>query len=248
MQPKSDFPYYNGQPVAISPSGWLILVASVVAAFALLISLPFPTFPLNLVPAIVFTGLPLLALAYVSRGHHAALFRRVGIKEVLLALGFGVLTMVFSFAVGLILFQFTTMTANSATDGLADFSAFDMVIFLIRTAIQLVGEELMTILPLLAVLWLCVNKLNLSRRAGLVIAVIVSTAWFAAVHLPTYNWNFIQCFGGIGAARLVLTAAFLLTRNLWVCAGAHIVNDWSEFFLPLALTAAGGHTPIDTAG
>lgn len=248
MQLKSDFPYYNGQPVALSPSGWLILMAAVVAAFALLITLPFPTFPLNLVPAIVFTGLPLLALAYVSRGHHMALFRRVGIKEVLLALGFGVLTMVISMVVGLLLTQVTTMTANTATDGLATLSTFDLVMFLVRTAIQLVGEELMTILPLLAVLWLCVNKLNLSRRMGLVVAVILSTAWFAAVHLPTYNWNFIQCFGGIGAARLVLTAAFLLTRNLWVCAGAHIVNDWSEFFLPILIGAAGGHTPIGTAG
>ncbi len=218
------------------------------AAFLLLILLPFRTFPLNLVQPVLFTALPLLALAYVSGGHHGALFRRVGIKQILQALGFGVLTMVVSMAVGLILSQLTTMTANTATDGLATLGTFDLVMFLVRTGIQLVGEELMTILPLLAVLWLCVNKLNLSRRTGLVIAVIVSTAWFAAVHLPTYNWNFIQCFGGIGAARLVLTASFLLTRNLWVCAGAHIVNDWTEFFLPLAVAAAGGHTPIDTAG
>ena len=248
MQLKTDFPYYSGQPVEIGLLGWLAILASVVAAFLLLTHLPFAAFPLYLIQPIVFTGLPLLTLALVSGGHHTALFGRVGIKQVLMALGFGVLTLVVSMAVGLLLMQVTTMTANTAASGLADYSTFDTVMFLVRTAIQLVGEEVMTMLPLLAVLWFCVRKLNLSRRTGLIVAVIVSTLWFAAVHLPTYNWNFIQCFGGIGAARLVLTAAFLLTRNLWVSAGAHIVNDWTEFFLPVVLAGAAGHVPIDTAG
>lgn len=107
---------------------------------------------------------------------------------------------------------------------------------------------MLTILPLLAVLWLCVRKFNLSRRVGLIIAVILSTLAFAAVHLPTYDWNLLQCFGGIGTARLVLTAAFLITRNLWVSAGAHIVNDWTEFLAPTLLGGLSGHTPIGTAG
>ena len=241
MSTRTDLPYYNGQPVEISPRGWLTIVATVVVAFALLITLPFPSFPLNLIPAILYTGLPILALAWASGGRHMALFGSVGIKEIAIAIGFGVLTMAVSLGVGLVLTQFISMTANPAAAGLL--SPADIAIFMLRTAIQLVGEELMTILPLLAVLWLCVSKFGLSRRVGLVIAVIVSTAWFAAVHLPTYNWNLIQCFGGIGAARLVLTAAFLITRKLWVSAGAHIVNDWMEFLLPTLL--AGGHTPIE---
>jgi membrane protease YdiL (CAAX protease family) len=246
MSSKPDFPFYAGQPVELAAPAWLAIVVSVVAAFFLLTLLPFPDFPLNLLPAIVFTGLPLLTLAMVTGGRHAALFGHVGIKEVALAIGFGLLTLVASMLVGLVLLQVTTMTANATTDVVAGLGGgVDLVGFLVRTAIQLVGEELMTILPLLAVLWLCVSKLGMSRRLGLVIAVLVSTAWFAAVHLPTYNWNLVQCFGGIGAARLVLTAAFLVTRNLWVSAGAHIVNDWTEFFLPLLL--AGGHTPIDPA-
>lgn len=242
MGTKPDFPYYNGQPAEISSLGWLALMVSVVAAFALLISLPFPGFPLNLLPTILYTGLPVLVLAWASDNRHMALFGRVGIKDVALAVGFGLLTIVASFAAGIILLQFVSMNANPVGSQLANIGGFDIAIFMVRTAIQLVGEELMTILPLLAVLWLCVRKFNLSRRVGLVIAVIVSTGAFAAAHLPTYNWNFIQCFGGIGAARLVLTAAFLVTRKLWVSAGAHIVNDWTEFFLPVLL---GGHTPIE---
>ncbi|MCR6672450.1 CPBP family intramembrane glutamic endopeptidase [Devosia ginsengisoli] len=243
-----DYPYYNGSPVEIGPLGWLAIVAAVGVAFTLLITLPFATFPLSLITPIVYTGLPLLTLALVSGGHQNALFRRFGLKEFGLAIGFGLLTLAASFAVGLVLFQITDMSANPTAGVLAKIGGVDLVAFLVRTAIQLVGEELMTILPLLAILWLCVRHFGLSRRVGLVIAVILSTAWFAAVHLPTYNWNFIQCFGGIGTARLVLTAAFLLTRNLWVSAGAHVVNDWTEFFLPMLLGGLAGHVPIGTTG
>lgn len=245
---RSDLPFYNGQPVEISPTGWMMLMISVVVAFGLLVALPLSTFPLNLLPALLFTGLPLLTLGLVSGWRLGALFGHFSIKDAFIALGFGVLTMIVSLGVGLVLLQFTTMNANATVGMLANIGPFDLAMFLVRTFIQLIGEELMTILPLLAVLWLCVRKFNMSRRMGLVVAVIVSTLWFAAVHLPTYNWNLIQCFGGIGSARLVLTMAFLLTRKLWVSAGAHIVNDWTEFLVPMLTEAAGGHTPIDAAG
>jgi membrane protease YdiL (CAAX protease family) len=243
MTSKADLPYYNGMPVDIAPRGWLAILVSVVAGFLLLILLPFPSFPLNLVPAILFTGLPLLTLAAISGGRHGALFGRFGLTELAIAIGFGLLTMAISFAVGLVLLQFTTMTANATAAELANIGPAEIAIFLSRTAIQLLGEELLTVLPLLAIVWLCTRHFGLSRRLGLTIAVLVSTAWFAAVHLPTYDWNLIQCFAGIGSARLVLTAAFLVTRNLWVSTGAHIVNDWTEFLLPTLL--AFGYTPIE---
>jgi uncharacterized protein len=241
---KRDFPFYNGQPLEISIGGWLIVVLSVVVAFAILITLPFATFPLSLIPAVVYTGLPLVTIAVGTGGRHTALFGPVGLRELGLAVGFGFLTVIISMVTALALIQFVPMSANPTASGLAEATSLDVLAFLLRTGIQLVGEELMTILPLLAVLWLCFRHLKLSRTVALVTAVIVSTLWFGAVHLPTYNWNFVQALGGIGTARLVLTAAYLLTRNLWVSAGAHIVNDWFELLLPLALP--GGHTPIGT--
>lgn len=248
MSSKPDYPFYDGHPAAISPFGWLTVVGSVVVAFLLLILLPFATTPLNFIPAIVFVALPLTALAIVSGGHQWALFRPVGIKGIALMLALGISTVVASFAAGYVLVQIFPMTPNAAAGLVATLDGPGTALFLARTAIQLVGEELMTILPLLAVLWFCVTRLGLSRGIGLVIAVIVSTLWFAAAHLPTYGWNFVQCFGVIGTARLILTAAFLLTRNLWVSAGAHIVNDWSEFFLPTLLEVAVGHSPIQPGG
>lgn len=40
MATKTHSPYYGGRPVEISPVGWALLVASVMAAFLLLIFLP----------------------------------------------------------------------------------------------------------------------------------------------------------------------------------------------------------------
>jgi membrane protease YdiL (CAAX protease family) len=132
------------------------------------------------------------------------------------------------------------VAGNAAAAEVAAMDATGLLLFLGRTFIQLIGEEVITILPLLAALWFCVQRLNLSRRAGLVVAVLVSTLLFGALHLPTYDWNLVQCFVIIGSARLMLTLAYIVSRNLWVSAGAHIINDWSIFLI----TYAGNHLPI----
>jgi len=244
MSTKIDLPYYAGEPVAISPAGWLLIVATVAVAFLQLIMLPLPTPPLNFIPAILFTGLPLLALMAVTGWRKPALFRSVGLKEIGIGIGFGLLTMLSSAIVGFALANSIGAAANPAVEGLLAFGTVDLLLFLARTFIQLIGEEVVSILPLLAVLWLCVSKFGLSRRVGLVIAVVVSTLWFAAMHLPTYDWNFIQCVGIIGSARIVLTLAYLLTRNLWVSSIAHIFNDWVLFLTSFAI----GHLPVGIEG
>lgn len=237
-----DFPFYNGRPVAIAWWGWLVVLAATGLGFYLLTApaMQIEAVPLNYLPAILFLGAPLGAMALVIRGHAGALFGRYGWREFGISVGFAVLTITASFVVALTLSGLSSFNANPSAGLLAQMDTAGLLLFLSRTFIQLIGEEVVTILPLLAVLWFCVQKLHLPRTAGIVIAVLVSTAWFASLHLPTYNWNFLQCFGVIGTARLVLTAAYLLTRNLWVSAGAHILNDWSIF----VLSFAGSHMPI----
>lgn len=242
MTERTDLPFYNGQPVEIGGRGWLIVLAATAIAFAALIALPLPGFPLNFIPAILFVGLPLGALALVVGPHWTALFHRYGIKQFGQSLGFGVLTMAISGAAGFLLNLIAPMTANPSVAALTTLGLTDLLQFLARTFIQLIGEELTTILPLLAVLWLCVSRFGMSKRTGIIIAVIVSTLWFSALHLQTYNWNILQCLGIIGTARIVLTISFLVTRNLWVSAGAHIINDWSEFLGAYGLS----HLPVGT--
>ena len=60
---------------------------------------------------------------------------------------------------------------------------------------------------------------------------------FAAVHLPTYGWNVIQVVLGVGVARIVLLIPYLMTKNILVSTGAHILNDWSSFTLAILAAA-----------
>lgn len=239
---RGDLPFYNGQPVELGGRGWLIVIAAVLVAYALLVALPLAGPVLGFIPPILFTVLPLAALAWVAGPSWRVLFRHYGIKQFGLSVGFALASLAASFIAGLVVLQFVTMAPNPSYSGAM--STAEFVGLLARSFIQLIGEEAVTILPLLAVLWLCVTKLGLSRGVGLAIAVLVSTVWFAAMHLPTYDWNIVQCLGVIGTARLVLTAAFLVTRNLAVSIGAHILNDWTEFFISFA----GSHVPVEGAG
>ncbi|WP_447910401.1 CPBP family intramembrane glutamic endopeptidase [Brevundimonas bullata] len=239
---KRDFPYYAGDPVEIIGRGWLVIMVALAVAFAQLELLPLTTFPLNFIPTLLFTGVPLLALMAVTGWRAPAVFRSMGFKGLFTGLGFALLTIVSSMIVGLLMTRVMELAPNNAVADLAAAGLADLLLFLARTFIQLIGEELITILPLLAILWLGVSRFGLSRRRALVIAVLVSTLLFAALHLPTYDWNVVQCLGTIGTARLVLTLAYVLTRNLWVSVTAHVANDWSLFLMSFA----GGHLPIAT--
>ncbi|KFL28453.1 hypothetical protein JP75_24655 [Devosia riboflavina] len=244
MSAKIDLPYYAGVPVAIDGRGWLLVIASVIVAFFQLILAPFDTVPLIFVPAVVFMGLPLLTLMAVTGWRPPAIFRPLDLKQFGIGIGFGVLTVIVSGIAGFAVATLYGASPNAAVAGLASYGPVDLLLFLARTFVQLIGEEAVSILPLLAVLWLCVSKFGLSRRAGLVIAVVVSTLWFSAMHLPTYDWNVVQCLGIIGTARIILTLAYLATRNLWVSSIAHIVNDWTLFLTSFAL----GHLPVGVEG
>lgn len=241
MRLNRDLPFHDGEPAELGYRGWGAVLAAVAIGFFLLINLPSPVPVLKLLPVALFTGLPLLVLFAVSGGRHSALFRPYGFKEFGFSVVFAALTMGCSLAVGLALSPFG-LHANAAAEAFGGLGTIDLLVFLVATFVQIIGEELMTILPLLATLWFCVRKVGMPKGLALMVAVVLSTAIFSAAHLPTYNWNFLQCFGVIGSARLVLTAAFLITRNVWVSAGAHVINDWTEFFL---VDILAGHTPIN---
>jgi membrane protease YdiL (CAAX protease family) len=93
------------------------------------------------------------------------------------------------------------------------------------------------VLPFLLVLTLLTQHFGVGRRGAVVGAWLVSSLLFGLSHLPTYNWNWVQCIVVIGTARIVLTMAWLRTKNIWVSTGAHIINDWLLF--TLALLGAG---------
>ena len=229
--PGRDFPFYNGAPVGLSVWQWLFLLAAVAIGFAVLVApIPWPAGPLGaMIPAVLFPLIPRLALAQVAPGHWTSLFGKVGGRELRLMLGFALLNIVVTMSVGTLVYVHTDVTSNAAAAQLDGMDTAGRIAFFAKTVPQLFGEELVTLLPFLAVLALLSNRFGVSRKSAIVGAWLVSSLIFGLIHLPTYDWNLIQCIVVIGTARMVLTLAWILTKNVWVSTGAHIINDWLLF-------------------
>jgi membrane protease YdiL (CAAX protease family) len=226
--PHRDFPFYQGVPVAFSAAHWWFLLTLVALAFALLIA-PISWLGGELgafVPAVLFPVIPLAGLEWVSNGHAGCLFGPVGWREIKLMVGFALLNIVVTMTVGGVVRATLGASANPAVAMASELSPGGLMMFLTRTAVQLVGEEVLTVIPMLALLHLLVARAGLSRAAGVRWAWLGSAVLFGLLHLPTYRWDFAQCVLIIGTARLVLSMAYIKTKNLWVSAGAHILNDW----------------------
>ncbi|WP_439517573.1 CPBP family glutamic-type intramembrane protease [Hydrogenophaga sp.] len=241
MPGQRDFPYYAGQPVALSGRQWLLVLFAVVAAFAAL-SAPVPWFrtPVGrFIPALLFCLLPLAALAWVAGRHWRALFARIRRIDLAWIVGIAALNIVVTFGIGWALSRFHAPTPNPLMGQLAGADGFTVTMAFLAMVPQLLGEELLTMLPLLACLWWLHTRRGLSRQKALVLAWILSALPFALAHLPTYNGDLLQCLAIIGSARLVLTLAYLATKNLAVSTGAHILNDWALFGMSLVLARQG---------
>lgn len=232
---KPDFPFYNGQPQSLTVRQWRLLLALCVLGFVIL-SLPLPLFLTpwgQFIPACLFVGLPLLGLMAIAPRGLSALFRPLNLTAWLLMPAFAFLNLAASVLVALLVASFFTVSVNPAVELIANFSGTEMLLFMLRTLPQLVGEEVITILPMLALLTWLVRGRGWSRRKALLAAWLLTALLFGVLHIPTYDWNVAQSILIIGTARLVLSLAYLVTANLWVSAGAHILSDWMIFIAAL---------------
>ena len=233
--PGSDFPYYNGSPASLSNRQWLLVVAMVVVGFLILaLPIPWPSGDFwQFIPALLLPGIPLMALAYVAPGHWKAIFGKVGGREVKLMLGFALLNIIVSMSIGSIVNALTEVTPNASTAQLSALDTAERIAFFAKTIPQLLGEEVITLLPFLALLQWFSRGLGMGRKGAIIGAWLMTSLIFGLIHLPTYDWNWIQCIVVIGTARLMLTLPWIMTKNLWVSTGAHIANDWLLFSMTL---------------
>ncbi|WP_238547692.1 type II CAAX prenyl endopeptidase Rce1 family protein [Meridianimarinicoccus roseus] len=224
-----DLPYYKAARDGFSLTGWFIVLAAVAVAFVVLMIAQqrFHSGLGGFIPPLLFVLIPLVSVAAVAGAKAPlALFRRVGLGDIGLMVLFFVLNFVVTIVVGTLINSAFHTAANPAADMVASASGADQVLFFFWTAVQLLGEEIFTILVFLGVM-AGLNRV-MSRKLALCLAALVAAIIFGLVHLPTYQGNIVQAVALV-PVRLVLLMPFIITRNIWTSTGSHILNDWTTF-------------------
>lgn len=229
-QGSTDFPYYNGKPVTIETWQWAVAWLGTFLGFLALSFYPASNNIESLVPRFLFMAIPLAIFAYLTKPSWKLIFRKPRLQDYGYMVLFAALNMILTPILALLVMVLGFPTSgNAAGDSLIGAGALELLAFYVGTGIQLLGEELLVIIPFLATLSILHLKFGVSRKKAILWAWLVSALWFGAIHFPTYHWNVIQALVIIGGARLALTLAFIRTKNIWVSTGAHIINDWVLF-------------------
>ena len=235
-----DFPFYNDKPFGLATWQWLVVSLSAGVGMAALILIPQTSNLEALLPRILFLAMPLGVFMFFTKGQWRLLFYKPTFADYRTMLGFFILNLALTGIVAVVVMNLFGANANPATNGLAQAGVLEIIAFYVGTGIQLLGEEVFTILPFLAIMYLFYKKGKVSRKSAVIWAWVLTAVWFAAAHLPTYGWNVAQALLVIGTARIVLTLAYIRTKNLWVSYGAHLLNDWVIFTFALIAASAKG--------
>lgn len=228
-QDNRDFPFYNEKPTSISVAQWVLLWVSVFVGFLALSFIPAANNLESIVPRTLFLLIPAVVFIWITKSKWRAFFHRPTRGDYGAMVLFFVLNLAITSLVAIIVQAFFGTNANPAANGLASSGALEIATFYIGTGVQLMGEEVFTLIPFLAIMYFLYSKGKVSRKKAIVWALVLSSIWFALAHLPTYGWNLLQVLLVIGTARVVLTLAYIRTKNLWVSYGAHVLNDWVIF-------------------
>ncbi|QYK08560.1 CPBP family intramembrane glutamic endopeptidase [Shewanella mangrovisoli] len=237
MKAMNDFPFYNGKPISLTAGQWALLVLGTILGFiTLVIPYPFGQYPgRDWVNAFLFPGIPLCMFYFIVGKHWRLIFDKLDLKAVRWMFLIAILNIVITVVIGKIVVDTVGATANPAFELLRHQEIWEKLQFFLRTIPQLFGEELITVFPFLALMWLLHTHFGVQRKTAIIIAWIGSAILFGMAHLPTYQWNWVQCLIVIGTARIVLLLAYLKTKNILVSTGAHIINDWALFSVALLL-------------
>lgn len=235
--PAVELPYVHGRPAPLRAGSGMTVLATCALAFAALLWLPkaVPGTAGEWLGASAFVVLQVLGLVVAVGPAWTALFRRPRPRDLLVALLAVPLVIGLPALVAIGIVGEDALSANATISAAGGLAPPQVANLFAVSAVQLLGEELVTILPLLVLL-------SALHRSGLPAWLAVGIAWvatslaFGALHLPTYQWHVGQALLVIGTARVVLTGVYLLTRNLWASTVAHVANDWS--IMAFAMVAA----------
>ena len=111
-----------------------------------------------------------------------------------------------------------------------------ILIRLLKTLPQLLGEELLTLLPFLMIIRLGTYH-GMPEKTTAIIGLLITSIAFGLLHLSAYNWNLLQCLLVISLARIPFTLAFIKSKSVTVSWIIHVLYDWATFIIGILLPA-----------
>lgn len=231
-----DFPYcLDGERFSVAQAA--VVVAGCGLGFAALLALPglLPGLPGLCLGAALFPLAPLAGLALAKRLTWRAIFRQLTRRDVTVALVFIPPTFILPGLIAYAVLGRGLTSANPMAEALPHMAPGQLAFFLACTIPQLLGEELVTLLPFLVLLSGLHGRVP--QPVAVALSCLVTALIFGALHLPTYGWQVFNALVIIGVARISLTACYIVTKNLWASFLTHLVNDWFLFGVVLGLSA-----------
>lgn len=164
----------------------------------------------------------LLSLSVVDRDFILKIFLPLKMKDlvyILIGLGFSIVAVVISSIV------VEMMGIEGSANPIFDILTEDNIkSFFVSTMIQFIAEEIIFVIPFLFVINKFKTKNNILKT---IVAIIVSSLIFGAMHISTYNFNILQAVLVISIIRTGLSMSYVLSKNLTVTYLIHIIYDWT---------------------
>lgn len=164
----------------------------------------------------------LLSLLVVDRDFIFKIFLPLKMKDllyILIGLGFSFVAVIVSSIV------VEKMGIEGSANPILDVLTEDNIkSFFASTLIQFIAEEIIFIIPFLFV----INKFKTKNETlKTIVAILVSSVIFGAMHISTYNFNILQAVLVISIIRTGLSMSYVISKNLTVTYLIHIIYDWT---------------------
>ena len=219
-----DLPFLNGDSRFTTKNVAILLIGFLITVVATFIIPPNGNVMLK---AILFTVPQLLAIVYVFKDDMSNIFRMpkprdivIVIIGVILMFVFGILSNFIGMALGI------PAQTNNSVNG-------SPLILIIRSIIQLLGEELVKVIPLIIIVAYLYKSIG--RKAAIIVAIIISQIIFALVHIPAYGFSIGFLLLYMGFSSIVLPLVYVKTKNVVLAYLIHLFYDL-YVFLPYLLS------------
>lgn len=224
---KDDFPFYNENPTIISNKQSVFLIFICILSICIFQSINMP----KIIKPFFNLSFILLAFITITKSNWTKIFRKINWEDIKFTLflpiiNIGIIFFIFNF---FSLFFNISFSPNpiSLND---NNSLFENITILFKLIPALFGEDLTRVIPFLCILQLSKNLFNISKKNSIIIAWIINSISFGLFHLPTYNWNLIQCIL-LGISSIIDFYAYIKTKNTWILFFCHYLYD----LIPLVL-------------